>query len=191
MKSLCLAVFLLLGNISVLSQQAASAPGEQSALSTDPKLHASAVKLVELMGMRKTLIANEAAMMSKARETLLKGPPLVTEELADAWVKRMTSDESIDAYINVVVTVYEKHFSEAEIGELIQAQQDKLDQKAPVISDALKDKLAKDGVAIYSEIMGGCTQVGARLGGEIEQQLVKEHPEWVKSADAGGDTKTN
>lgn len=193
LKTLGLAALLLLTPYAAFSQaQTAPAPAnEQNAPVVDPKLHTSVLRLVEVIGAHKSILAAQTAAMPKIRETLLKGPPMVTEELADEWEKRMLSDDSINAYIKLIVSVYEKHFTEAEIEELIQIQQDKLNQKTPVVSDALKAKLAKDGIALQSEIMGGCTQVGARLGGETEQQLMKEHPEWVKSADAGGDRKTN
>lgn len=149
------------------------------------------LKLVEMMGLHKSIAANQQAAIPMARETLMKGPPAVTAELADEWQKRMLSDASIDAYIKVIVTVYEKYFNEEETEELIKIQQEKLDGKTPVVSDSLKANLTKNSIVMQSEVMGGCTQVGARLGGEIEQQLIKEHPEWVKNADAGGEKKTN
>jgi hypothetical protein len=171
------------------AQQATNTPTQQSAPAVDPALHASVLKLIDLLGMRKGLIANEKTAMPSARETLKKGPPAVTAELADEWEKRMLADTSIDAYINVAIAVYEKYFNQGEIEELIKIQQDRLDQKTPALSDALKAKLTKDGVAIQSEIIGGCTQVGARLGGEFEQELIKEHPEWVQASSEG--KKTN
>ncbi|HTJ30574.1 MAG TPA: hypothetical protein VL346_08745 [Acidobacteriaceae bacterium] len=193
LKTLGLIAFLLLTPCAAFSQaQTTDAPAiQQSTPAIDPKLHASVLKLVEVMGAHKSILAAQTAAMPKIRETLLKGPPMITEELADAWEKRMLSDSSIDTYVNVIVSVYEKYFTEAEIEELIQFQKDKLDQKTPVLSDALKAKLTKDGIAMQSEIIGGCTQVGARMGGETEQQLMKDHPEWVKSADASGEKKTN
>jgi hypothetical protein len=35
--------------------------------------------------------------------------------------------------------------------------------------------------SIQSEIMGGTTQLGAKLGAEIAMEIGKEHPEYVKN----------
>jgi len=83
-----------------------------------------------------------------------------------------------DDYVTVAVHVYESHFTSNELQELIKVQNDVKASKPPSVSPELKQKLTDEGVTIQSEILGGCTQVGAKLGGEIAQQILEEHPEW-------------
>jgi len=101
----------------------------------------------------------------------------------------MKADEHINDYVHVIVVTYEKHFTSDEIAELISVQQDINNKKPPVLSDHLKSKLAADGVTIQSEILGGCTQVGAKLGGDMAQAIGKEHPEWVKASSSSNDSE--
>ena len=34
---------------------------------------------------------------------------------------------------------------------------------------------------VMSEVMGGCTRIGAKLGAEIGAEIEKEHPEYTKA----------
>jgi len=176
---------LLAAGSFVLAQATAPAPASQSSASAvDPQLHKNVLKLLELMNARSNVQAGQLKAMPDARAKLRQSAPQITDQFADEWVKRMTTDASIDEYMAVVVGAYERHFNNEEIEELIQIQADVNDKKTPTISDALKAKLAKDSVAIQSEIIGGCAQAGARLGGEIAQQIEKEHPDWLKQPDS-------
>lgn len=175
---------LLAGGTFVSAQESSAvAPSQNSVSATDPQLHKNVLKLVDLMHARSNVQDGQLKAMPEARAKLMQSAPQITDQFADEWVKRMMTDASIDEYIVVIVGTYERHFNNEEIEELIQIQADVNDKKTPTISDTLKAKLAKDSVAIQSEIIGGCTQVGARLGGEIAQQIEKEHPEWLKKLD--------
>jgi hypothetical protein len=89
---------------------------------------------------------------------------------------------NVDDYVNLVVLIYEKHFNDAEINELIQVQRDVKDSKTPHLSPHLQEKLSADSITVQSEILGGCAQIGAKIGGEIAQEIAKEHPDWVPTA---------
>jgi DhnA family fructose-bisphosphate aldolase class Ia len=104
--------------------------------------------------------------------------------------KRMHDRYNADDYLNVIIAVYEKHFNNAEIEELIQIQRDANESKTPTVSPALKEKLNKEGNTIMSEVVGGCGQVGAKLGADIGQEIGREHPEWVKVAKPAGDPES-
>jgi hypothetical protein len=49
------------------------------------------------------------------------------------------------------------------------------------VSPELKEKLTSVMPSIQSEILGGCVQVGAKLGAEVGQAIEKEHPEYLKA----------
>ena len=156
----------------------------------DAKLHENVLKLIELMDSRAKITEGIRKEIPKSREKLMSSSPTITDQFADEWVKRMEAEVDVDAYITVFVTAYEKHFDNEEIEELIQIQRDVNDKKTSTISDSLKVKLTVVGVALQSEIIGGCTQVGARQGGEIAQAIGKEHPEWLKTAPAVQSSQT-
>ncbi len=87
-----------------------------------------------------------------------------------------------DDFIAVFAHVYEKYFTAEEIDQLTDAASQSKAGKTPVLSDALKEKFQKNMVAIQSEVVGGTTQLGARIGGEVGQEIEKEHPEWTTPA---------
>jgi hypothetical protein len=187
---LVLLIFVFSGSFVSAQETAAVTKPDSATQSADPKLHEDVLKLVELMNARQNIIASQQKIMPNARETLMKSSPIFTPQFGDEWSKRMMADSSIDEYLTVIIGVYEKHFSNEEIEEFIQIQRDVNDKKTPTVPDALKAKLAKDGIAIQSEVIGGCTQVGARLGAEIAQQIGKEHPEWLKTPESSVDAVT-
>jgi len=150
------------------------------------KLHETTVKLVELMGSRKRILDGLDKSLEDGKEKMLQASPGITPEFADEWVKRMHARTNVDDYVNVIVSVYEKHFNNQEIEELIQAQKDANDSKTPTISPELKEKLSKENTAIISEVIGGCGQVGAKLGADIAAEIQKEHPDWVHEQKPSG-----
>jgi hypothetical protein len=153
-----------------------------AAAAVDPQLHASVLQLFDVMDLRAKILEGQKAAMPDAKRKLIEASKgAINEQFADEWEKRMLSDARIDAYVVVVASVYEKHFTNAEIEELTQIQRDSNDKKTPTVSESLKAKLGKDGIAVQSEIMGGCTEVGARQGGEIAQEIAKDHPDWMKT----------
>lgn len=168
--------------LSAQSQTAEpAAPAKTVPAPLDPQMHADALKLVELSGARKRMADSMDAMMEQGKAEMLKRYPALDPRFADEWVKRMKARTNLDDYIEVVASVYQKHFSHDEILALIQIQQDAKDGKKPTVSDALRTKLTDNAVAIQSEILGGCTQVGAKLGGEVGTEIAREHPDWQMS----------
>lgn len=87
-----------------------------------------------------------------------------------------------DDYVAAEVKVYEAHFTNDELLELIAGQKDANAGKQPTISQHLKDKLTESAVTIQSEILGAFAQIGAKVGGQIGLELGKEHPEWEPKA---------
>jgi hypothetical protein len=153
----------------------------------DPRLHADVLKLLELVDLRSKMIEAQKNEMPAAKEKMLQIAPGMSDEFFNEWSRRMLADPQIDLYIDAIAAVYEKHFNAEEIEEMIKGRQDVIESKTPSFSDALKAKLEKDSVAVQSEIMGACAQIGSKHGGEIGQQIVKEHPEWVKETSATKD----
>lgn len=87
--------------------------------------------------------------------------------------------QTVDDFLNVTASVYEKHFTGDEIQQLIamfKAKQEGKPVKAPEI---LQQTLTAEMPAILSEITGGTTQVAVKLGSQIGGEIAKEHPEYL------------
>ena len=100
---------------------------------------------------------------------------------SEEWSKRMSARLDLDDYINVIVAVYEKYLSDEDILRLIAAREAGKGGTPASIPPALVEKLTPLMPSIQSEIMGGTTQLGAKLGAEIAMEIGKEHPEYVKN----------
>jgi biotin carboxyl carrier protein len=179
--------FSCAGMAQQVAAPAASAPVTATAAGATPvdaQLHATVLKFLEVMDLRNKMIEGQKAAMPEAEKKLMDSSSEITQQFADEWGKRMLADVRIDAYMSAIAAIYEKHFTVAEIEQLTEIQREANDKKTPVIPDALKAKLAKEGIEVQSEIVGACSQIGARQGGEVAQDIVKEHPEWLKSGTA-------
>lgn len=156
-------------------QTAAPAPAKP-----DPKLHADALKLVEVSGAKKRLEDGFPSMLEDGKKQMMKQCPKCSEEFANEWTKRMSARIKADSFLEVFVKAYEKNFTDEEILELISLQEKKSDSP-PAPSEHLQVKIKTIMPSLMGEITGGCAEIGARLGGEIGEEIEKEHPEWVKS----------
>jgi hypothetical protein len=163
-----------------IAQQTTPAPTQATQPQKyDPELRQNVIRLVDLTGARQRMAASLDQMAERGKEQLRRTFPSDTPAYLDEWARRMRSRTSIDDYVAVFILVYEKHFSNSDILELIQAQQDTKDKKPASISDQLRDKIDSIQATVQSEISTGCTQVGAKLGREISLEIAKEHPDWI------------
>jgi len=162
-----------------------SSSAEQSAIAAK-QLHESAAQLVDLMGVRDRLKVLVDKMAQDGKERMLHDYPNDDPAFAQEWAERMRARLNIEDFVNVAVQAYERHFTNEELSEMIQAQRDMNAKKSPSISTHLQEKLAAIQVTVQSEIIGGCTQLGAKLGGDIGQEIGKQHPEWVRKSNPDG-----
>ena len=152
---------------------------------TQAQLHEDALKLVEVSGLRATIETTLSSSFATGAKAMMERCKECAPEFAEEWQKRMKQRSNVDDYLNVYVRTYEKYLDDAEMKELIAIQQSQKTAQPQLPSEALKTKLAPQMTQIMSETMGGCAQVGAKLGGDIALEISKEHPEWMKkSADA-------
>jgi hypothetical protein len=148
---------------------------------TDPKLHADAIQLVEVSGAKQRLQESFPKLIEDGRKAMMERCPTCTPAFADEWAKRMRDRVNVDDFLAVYVRVYEKYFTEQEIIELIALQRQKDGTGAATMSPALKQKLTDVMPALLGEAVGTCTQIGAKLGGQIGNEIEREHPEYFKA----------
>jgi hypothetical protein len=168
----------------MLAGLSAAQPPSTSLPLADPKLHADVLRLVELAGSR-------AAMQNGLPKLIEQGKAKVTEScggcdprFVEEWGRRMTARLNLDDFVNVIVRVYEKYLTDAEVLQLIASRTDNEPGQEPRIPAELLQKLTNLAPSMDSEIVGGTTQIGAKLGSEIGLEITKEHPEYLKNAAA-------
>jgi len=151
---------------------------ESSAPEVDARLHSDVMKLVELDGTRAAIQNNLRQLINQGKNTMVRLCPTCDPAYGDEWARRMLARAKVDDFLDIYVHVYEKHFSDDEVQQLIAVQNQIRSSQPPTFPNALKQKLAAEMVTIRSEIVGGTTQVGAKLGGEIGKEIELEHPEY-------------
>jgi len=180
MRLLFMSLLLFASAGCIEAQQLPASPSLSTPAANKEDLHEKAVELVKLMGIRQRLVDTLESNIQKGKEAMLKNNTKYDPAFYEEWAKRMQARTNIDDYVNVWVGVYEKHLNGVELSEMIQAQTEYNKTKQFSLPTPLKDKLTSSAIAMQSEVMGGCSQVGAKLGGEIGQEIEKEHPDWVK-----------
>jgi len=148
----------------------------------DPKLHADAIKLVEVSGAKQRLQDNLEKMVDEAQQMMMDKCPRCTPEFGKEWKRRFLERTNVNDYLDVYVRVYEKYFTDAEISELIALKKDTSKTASP--SPALKEKLSAVMPALTGDAIGDCGKIGAKLGAEIGSEVEREHPEYMKPPDS-------
>jgi hypothetical protein len=180
MRRAVLLMILSLGT-GVLSADAVETRPATTTVASVP-LHSNVVTLIGLMGLRDKLMSNRHTMAQEGRQELLNRFPNYNPAFADEWARRMEDMMPVDEYVNIVVSVYERNYTNDDVVEMIQYQQGLKAARTPLLSARLQAKISNVTVAVQSEIVGGFSELGARRGGEIGQELAKEHPEWLARA---------
>lgn len=148
------------------------------------QFHSNVVTLVSLTGLRDELLRNRHTVAEEGKQVILHSFPNYDPAFAEEWARRMERS-SVDAYLDVVVSVYEKNYTDDDILEMIQVQHELSADKQPVLSLQLRAKLAKVAGTVENEIASGFRQLGAKQGEQVGQEVAKDHPEWLKRPDRG------
>jgi hypothetical protein len=144
----------------------------------DPKLHADAVRLVEVSGAKQHLQDNLEKMVDEAQKAMMDKCQGCAPEFGKEWKRRFLERTSINDYLDVYVRAYEKYFTDAEINELIALQKETSSTAVP--SPALKEKLTVVMPELMADVIGDCGKIGAKLGAQIGAEIEREHPEYTK-----------
>lgn len=148
------------------------------------QFHSNVVTLVNLTGLRDELLRNRHTMAEEGKQVILHGFPNYNPAFAEEWARRMER-APVDDYLNVVVAVYEKNYTNDDILEMIQVQRDLSAAKEPVLSIQLRSRLARVAGTVQTEIDSGFKELGAKRGEQIGQDVAKDHPEWLRPPDQG------
>lgn len=174
------AVVLMALALSVNAQSPvnkASTQGQITVAKVDPKLHADAIKLVEVSGAKQSIQDSLEKLVDEGEKSVMDKCQRCTPEFGKEWRKRFLERTNINDYLAVYVRVYEKYFTDAEINELITLQKE---PSGATPSPALKAKLTAVMPSAMADSIGDCSKIGAKLGAEIGAEVEREHPEYVK-----------
>jgi len=143
------------------------------------EVHLNAVKLVDMDGTRDRMAAAIPEQIDQGKAAMRKRCPNCDPAFFAEWGKRMVARLKIDDLVNVVVRAYERRFTNDELTEFLAVVSSQKTEKPVPLSPALKKKTLDLMPAIMGEIIGGCAEIGARLGGEVGDEIEKEHPEYL------------
>jgi hypothetical protein len=177
-----IAVMLLLaGTLSMQAQTPTESPQktETAPAKIDPKLHADAVELVRISGVKKQIQDGFGAALEAGRKAMMEKCAACLPQFFDEFSKRMTQRYNVDEFVQAYVESYERYFNDAEIVELIDLQKAADAKQEAKPSPELKAKFSSVLPSLMGEIYGRCSQIGAKLGAEIGAEIGQEHPAWV------------
>lgn len=166
-------------------QDADTAGRADPTLHTDVRLHADVMKLIEVTGVRAAMQNAVGQLVTSGKAKMMQVCPGCSPAFADEWARRMLARINLDDFIAVYARVYEKYLTDDDVVQLIALRNRAGTSQPPAIPDGLKQKLSARMTSIQSEIMGGTTQLGAKLGGDIGREIQQEHPEYFKQTAAG------
>jgi hypothetical protein len=182
-----LAVFPLFAQQNSSASPASDGAGSAAGRDTkaEKKLHADALALVKIGGAQDAIHLNMQKTLEDGKQKMLRAEPDTDPRFADEWVKRMKARLNADEYFEVLATVYERYFTDDEILQLSQAIEARKQGKEADISPDLQQKFKQNLVNIQSDVFAETSHIGARLGGEIGQEIANEHPGWMKASKPG------
>ena len=152
--------------------------------STDVGLHADVMQYLELTGVRQKIVTQKPVFIEAARKKMMAQCPRCSVRFINELTKRISSDMSVDDFVQVYAGVYEKYLTQQDVDELIENQKQINAHQPFGLSPELREKVRSLLPTILGEITGGCTKVGAELGMKAAREVEQEHPEFANQAGA-------
>lgn len=180
MKILMPFAFLLLAPLAFGQDTATRQPvpvkvqeqASKSAPKIDPVKEAAIRKLFEVQGTKKSMEQVIAEMSANMKPTLSKmlPPGEYQDKLIPLFFEKFQSKLKTDDLLDLIVPIYDKHFSKEDIDGLAQFYQTPLGKKmASVLPQVLV------------ESQSGAMKMGQELGRKAMLEVLAEHPELEKA----------
>ena len=139
----------------------------------------NALKLVEVSGGKQRMQISLPQMIETAKAQMQREFPSYSAAFMDEWGKRMLTRIKVDEFAAVAAGVYAKYLTNSDILALIAAHESRKDSQPAALSTELQQRLTSLMPKIMGEIVGGCTELGAKIGGAVGREIETEHPELV------------
>jgi hypothetical protein len=163
----------------VTSVTPAPAPAARKPSPADNKFRDNVQTLIGVTGLREELVKNQKALVEKDKEDLMRKHPELSPSFTNEAARRLAKRMSPDDYLDVVVKVYEKNFTNQDVQEMIHAKLDSGFSNAAVISPRLKAKMQAESGKVHQQILSGFAELGQKLSTQIQKEIATEHPEWL------------
>jgi Txe/YoeB family toxin of Txe-Axe toxin-antitoxin module len=146
------------------------------------KLRTDVLKILEMDGTRQSLRERLTAMIPAGKAKMKESCEKCAPEFSEEWARRMEARFNLDDVLEIYVRAYVKYLNKEDVQRMFTLLEAvKKDPQNVVVPPELKTKLASVLPSLQSEILGGTTQYGAKLGAEIGMEIEKEHPEYTKA----------
>ena len=153
---------------------------ERTAGSSDSQLHSNVLTLIELTGDKERMQTALPKVLREGKAKMMEAAPSLDPRFGVEWEKRMAARINLDDFLGVVARVYEKHFTSDEVAGLIGAINAKKEGKPARASAQLEQKYLSEMPAMMGEVVGGTTELAAKLSMQVAQEIAKEHPEYQR-----------
>ena len=146
-----------------------SAPAQKP---IDPAKAADIQRLIEVTGMRTLMEQTMSAMEANIRPNLEGSlpPGEYRAKLIELFVQKFESKLSIQDFLDLAATAYDKYLSDDDVKGLTQFYQTPLGQKTLTIVPKLTAELQTEGAA-----------KGERAGRDAMAEVLTEHPDLAKA----------
>jgi hypothetical protein len=153
-----------------------SSPSSSQAKVIDPVKGADIRSLIELVGARDQVQDSINNSAEQFREKLLATVPNNDkgQEFVNAWTAAYQKKYDVDAVVEQLVAVYDRHYSEDEIKSLLQ-----------FYGSPVGQKVAAENPKISREIQTAAREAGTKAAREALQSVKSQNPEVGQSARLG------
>jgi uncharacterized protein len=182
MKNSILILVLVLGGLgSAAAQTSSGSPARlahgqtdsgadlaSAAARIDPAKRADIERLLELTGIKAIVASTMDSTMKSLRPLLISSlpPGEYREKLIDLFVDKFHSQADAQQVLELVVPIYDKHFSDEEIRGLIKFYETPLGQKSVSVLPQVSNEAREAGKTW-----------GGNLGRQCMQEVLAEHPD--------------
>lgn len=141
----------------------------------DPAKEADIRRLLDVTGIRKTMLQTMDSMTETMRPLLVSSlpPGEYREKLIDLFFERFRSKADIEKLVDFAVPIYDKYFSHEEIKGLIKFYETPIGQKALSVLPRLTLEMSQEG-----------KKWGQKLGSDSMQEVLAEHPDLADALQA-------
>jgi len=146
------------------------------------EVQSKAIKLIDVSGARDRLMTSFPAIVEQGKAAMRNQCPKCDPAFISEWGKRMMVRLKIDDFVHVAAEAYEKHFTSDELTQLTTFVTSQKAGTPSPLAPALQKKYSDLLPTIMGEIVGGCTELGGKLGRDVGTEIEREHPEYFPNS---------
>lgn len=163
-----LALILLGGQYVYAAQPAPSPPKVDAAFEADIR------NFCDVLGLRKTLIEHREQAIETSRLALLQREPGLSREFLDEWTRRMRTQLTPNAFIDALVPIVARYFSDDEVNRLIAYRTAVTRHQPATLPPDLQKKMAEVMPSFQASFAAEASRIAVKLGSDLASQIRAE-----------------